>query len=1287
MSNANAPPAPLPAESNKCDNYLEVFESYWIHCLQASTDGHLNVTKLAVYVDLIGRLLTDGDLVILLESGQCVHLIFEAALKVDMFNQMYEWHEYCAGVVLEDLKVVYLRFYDSLISSSCFMYFIQKEFLVPMMACLSVCSRRTSLPVESMLLQTLHDVCVALHKQAQWTPLSDGSSFVGADSQDLFWSICLNPSSFVLQPVVRSTLKDIRTSIWRADSCVSSSSATDVGIASLSPDAIGSPHLRRPPFASVPSPPFADRPSTLNRRIKKPESICDLLVPFVHRDGSFSWLSRDCLLLLTASSSANLGASYQIAKNSNLCEVLITDMVLQFNILPRSLAVEDCPEQWSNVVARLQKYSQKGFPLSAFLDHFGFCCSIFDVSNYLVKETMLNCLHRGFLLPVLAPALLQTPGPETATATAYLECFLRHAAGSAILPFLLRFLLSDCTYESSPVSGGGVCPWSEDLFRQGTVSRVLERSFSNDGGAVSGLGGPSFGRPRTSLTVQRSSTYMDVFLRRLHFCDTLTGIATLSLISTLLDFFCEDFTFELILKYLMPLADQPAVRKLLSTPNTLLFSASQFLTLIPPYLKPTGHGESDLDKGENGGEIQKPPTLWTMPNFSTYLNEAHRLVTERSIACSSWSFPYNFESPSPSQVAAAHLSGTLLLPLPRDGYKVSQVDSTSAVDFMDGNWELDEIALSHGDAPDDSESTSLLADLDRFSALLQRPSPPTSNNRSQSAVSPLPSRSKLRTHYSSIRSNSVVPAAASANQRRSYYRSARDAERLQEDIKRTSSLYDITYTDFDEKDEETEDARTFATNVPKTQSVTTPPAHTGRLPSDPNFGFSARTAIDRQPSSATDLDSLLDEAAGVALQHCLAEGQPEREDIMEEFMDVLDRLPTAVPVAEDSASTEEILAQMGKTAEKLLAGRSYPARGLGEKEEEEEVGLKPPNIAVLPPKPSSILTAGSRTGRAVCPPCNGGAGGGGGSGSDSGVVSLDRQSGRHGESASSPAACCSNFCLRSSRADSDIVPLYPGPLLSVLLQLLARLPLNHFFVNLLVTSVIAKLVAFPIPILRTLLLTVPVGSPAPPSPGPLRTSSDCGFALTRRDLTSEFPRSMPLQLHNFLFSVRQWMDCYVNLNLPEAVSSPSASTSSVGRGKKSASVDPPGGFVPHLFAQISASVRALLSNKDLRNFDVVQSSGLADTGHPRRTSFFKNWKKSSNEKPISPPQTPTKSPPDWCIPTCPDLDTLVAGAFHDQPMCNGFDNERSRHIILSCLVFEDFCMELAAICLEQSALV
>ncbi|VDN40521.1 unnamed protein product [Dibothriocephalus latus] len=157
--------------------------------------------------------------------------------------------------------------------------------------------------------------------------------------------------------------------------------------------------------------------------------------------------------------------------------------------------------------------------------------------------------------------------------------------------------------------------------------------------------------------------------------------------------------------------------------------------------------------------------------------------------------------------------------------------------------------------------------------------------------------------------------------------------------------------------------------------------------------------------------------------------------------------------------------------------------------------------------------------------------------------------------------------------------------------------MNHFFVNLLVTSVIAKLVSFPIPILRTLLLALPTGSS---NPGSLPPSSDCGFGLARRDLTSEFPRSMPLQLHNFLFSVRQWMDCYVNLTLPEAVSSArSESTSSVWRSKKSSSLvaDSPTTFVPHRFAQISASVRALLSDNDLGSIAVNGApSALADTG-------------------------------------------------------------------------------------------
>uniref|UniRef100_A0A0V0J5U9 FHF complex subunit HOOK-interacting protein C-terminal domain-containing protein n=1 Tax=Schistocephalus solidus TaxID=70667 RepID=A0A0V0J5U9_SCHSO len=741
-------------------------------------------------------------------------------------------------------------------------------------------------------------------------------------------------------------------------------------------------------------------------------------------------------------------------------------------------------------------------------------------------------------------------------------------------------------------------------------------------------------------------------------------------------------------RYLMPLGDQPAVRKLLSDPSSLMFSASQFLALIPPYLKSTADGEFALEEEVTGSQVQKPPSLLTIPNFSAYLKGAHRLVTERNIACSFWSFPYNFESPSPSQVAAAHLNGSLLLPLPRNGYKVSQVDSVAGVDFIDGNWDLDEISF-HGDAPDDPDSNSLLADLDRFSALLQRRPLPTSSNRAQTATSPSLTKAKLRTLYASRHSNAVVPAAASANRRRSsYYRSSRDVERLEEDIKRTSSLYDITYTDFDERDEEVveDDARSFTTTVPKMHSVDTPHTHANHHSSDLNLECYLRPTGDCQPSVTVELDNLLDEAAGIALQHCLTEGQPEREDIMEEFMDVLDRLPTTL--SENDASTEEILAQLQKTADELSASRCrHPARV---KEEQGEGALKPTNPATLPPKPASSLAAGSRAGRAACPPCGGGGSGGG---SDSGVVSLDRQSGRCRESASSPAACCSNFCLRSSRADSDLVPLYPGPLLSVLLQLLSRLPLNHFFVNLLLTSVIAKLVSFPIPILRTLLLTMPTGHLVPPGPGSLPPSSDCCFSLARRDLTSEFPRSMPLQLHNFLFSVRQWMDCYVNLTLPKAVvSSPSASSSSVWRGKKLSSssvADGPDGLLPHRFAQISASVRALLSDNGLlRNISVnAAPPAVSDTGRSRLTSLFMNRKGASIDKSNSPLQPPTTSASDWCTPTCPDLDAVFAGAFHDQPVCGGFDSERSRHIILSCLIFEDFCMELSAICLEQSTFV
>ncbi len=155
-----------------------------------------------------------------------------------------------------------------------------------MMCTLRVCSRHSSLRTENMLLQTLHTICVALHQQAQVTSAQD--TFLGSNQNDLFWSICLNPVNYLQKSRSRTPEDGV-------DSAVKS------GL---------------PPFPT---------PSIFSLHVNpsnKVQSICDLLVPFVHRDGSLSWLSRDSLLLLAASSTADEIAGYHMSNNSNLCEVI-----------------------------------------------------------------------------------------------------------------------------------------------------------------------------------------------------------------------------------------------------------------------------------------------------------------------------------------------------------------------------------------------------------------------------------------------------------------------------------------------------------------------------------------------------------------------------------------------------------------------------------------------------------------------------------------------------------------------------------------------------------------------------------------------------------------------------------------------------------------------------------------------------------------------------------------------------------------------------------------------------
>nr|CUU00410.1 hypothetical transcript [Hymenolepis microstoma] len=455
--------------------YIEVLKSYWNRCLFNSNRQCNDSFEICNYIMLIAKILNQERFTFT-TTEPSYHILFETAIEMNMFHKMHSFLTRFHGTDLEDLKGSILQFYDILMSCPHFKLFLKEEFLVPMMCAFNFCSHHSSLRVENILLQTLHTVCVALRHRIHCS----------SPEFDLFWSVCLNPSKHV-QRLHSENLEDAFSS---------SSTLSHFSVDEIHP-------------------------------------LCDLLVNYVHRDGSLLWLSRDSLLLLVASSSSNESAGYHIANNSNLCEVLATDMVVLFTDIPRQLVDSNSINDWPKLLSEIEVQMLKDNPLDKFLDHYEFCCSIMDLSNYMVKENMLTCLYKGFLLPVIGPEIQSVSRPELATATMYLEQILLKSKESKLLPFLLRFLLSDRNATHSDV-------FASHSFKH-EITQALEQSFPLSEFS-SLLGSNGF------VPAANGNSYMDLFLRRIEASNTLAGIATLSLMNTILDLFCEDVMFELILK-------------------------------------------------------------------------------------------------------------------------------------------------------------------------------------------------------------------------------------------------------------------------------------------------------------------------------------------------------------------------------------------------------------------------------------------------------------------------------------------------------------------------------------------------------------------------------------------------------------------------------------------------------------------------------------------------------------------------------------------------------------------
>eukprot|EP00108_Taenia_solium_P003163 TsM_000374900 transcript=TsM_000374900 gene=TsM_000374900 len=994
--------------------HVEVLTSYWNRCVIKSNQNVGDASEISCYILLIAKLLKKGMFIIRSEGGSEVHVLFETAIEMGLFDHMCEMLGRFHGDNLELLKETYLQFYDILISRPFCHLFLKEKFLVPMMRTLNLCSRHSSLRTENLLLQTLHTICVALHQQTRLSRLR----IRGIENApgEIFWSICLNPCGFIQKP--------------------SSTSGDDSNATSIEECS----------------------PSEM-------QSICDLLVNYVHRDGSLCWWSRDALLLLAASSTTNQNAGYHMAKNSYLCEVLVTDMVLLFNNTPRQLVSGNSADEWPSLVAGFEGQVLQDHPVQKFLDHYEFCCSILDMSNHMVKENMLNCLYKGFLLPVLAPAIQSASEPEVATTTVYFDRILWKSKGSILLPFLLRFLFSE---RNAPHSDS----LTSQTFRHDVIE-ALEQSFP--------LSEASLYRATSALLSAANATYMDVLLKRIQCCNSLappSGNATAA----------KQSSYKSVYLFCVRSHTDESI----SAPEGSRWQSGLNGDLSSFHVDGAVLAQLEMEaEAEVNGEMSEL-RKWH-GRMSNCLREARKLIAERKAACGDWRFPYDLGNPSSSMALNAHMNENPLTPLPQEGLRASDdlfgltggIAAKLSTNSDRNQWELDGLNQVV------SEEDSILADLERFSALLREPSCFTYRPKPTSTTK---TALKLRYHH--------------------------EATPDPEEIKHTSSLYHITFLEMD-PDEVTEST-----------SVATPPPATEMLER-----MSQSTMVRRaSASSASSTTSRSVEMSFTESSEQLPMGVEEiARGGVPDLMRYLDRLPGG-----DSVDVKSVEARFSACMSQFD----------GQKRDEENKTRIPVKVI------------------------------------DSGFTSAES------------ALMKTPTVTKSSSIDS--IPFHSGLLLTSLMQLVSRMPMNHLYANL-------------------------------------------------QEVTSLDGR----RLYTTLVAVRQWFDCFINLHFsPTLSTAPSSGASFVGflEALRVAVFQPLSHPITktHILFVFSSSLQFLL----LLLYPFAVNNGNECT----------DWRTQAMER----------------------LGGVVCGEAPGAGALKAVKDAKSRGVLMALFVFEEFCRELAALCMEHS---
>ncbi|XP_076003903.1 FHF complex subunit HOOK-interacting protein 1A [Genypterus blacodes] len=342
--------------------------------------------------------------------------------------------------------------------------------------------------------------------------------------------------------------------------------------------------------------------------------IFSLLIPFIHREGTVGQQARDALLLIMSLSSENQRVAKHIAENTYFCPVLATGLSGLYSSLPTKLEVPN--EEWHC----LHREDWLQMPsLVQFLNSLEFCNAVIQVAHADIRDQLVSYIYKGFLVPVVAPALHKLTLEEVMATTAYLDLFLRSVSEPALLQTFLSFIL---------------------LHRHESV-HILD------------------------TLVSRINTPFQL------------GTVSLGLFRTLIGLYCEDVMLQLILRYLIPCNHMMlSQRRVVRERDCYSVSAAKILALTPSCCPPensppplrqldsilfskgaenpnTGDAteveEGFLEEDSSGNSCVIGSEIYLDVNYLHYLYDARLSIRSCMRACQVWSAPYDGEDPPPEK--------------------------------------------------------------------------------------------------------------------------------------------------------------------------------------------------------------------------------------------------------------------------------------------------------------------------------------------------------------------------------------------------------------------------------------------------------------------------------------------------------------------------------------------------------------------------------------------------------------------------------------------------------------